>query len=484
MIRTILVRLAPVSETGYLRRPLRGPFCLLVVAVLSHGVGCAAVHAHEFLAQEQPLPASSDAVVSPPSHASVPPEAADGPVAAVATSGDADSSAATGDEEGDPEALSEAGDSRPGEPSAAPDSPTRIESAVDDGNRGDGREVIAPDVERAHDPAVDFGQEDPAADAGQGSGADPEPGAGTDPEVDSEADPAADSAADGGVIQVLESGQEAVARTVVNLSRAMDRMLGAREIYPDELYDSIMRVRFIQRFDDAGGSRLEPRVSGRVSLPGAEERWSVIFFSDDYEDPLDRERGTDRELDEQTRGSIALRYLKPLRDNAKTSLSIGLRTGPIDTILRGRLWYELDVGKLAIRPEQTLFWYNERGLGTSTWLRFEHPLSGLKLLRSESGATWFRRDERFYYDQIFSLLQPLSKRRGLLWQIGMQAESEPNANVTNYYAQVRWRSLVHRDWLIFELRPQLIRERANDFHLERRIFVGFELLFGDPFRIR
>lgn len=336
--------------------------------------------------------------------------------------------------------------------------------------------------------AAAVGEADVEAEADGEAEAGAEAGTGADTDTDTDdavLDPdAEEDEEDGPVFQALETSQEAVARTVVNLSRAMDRMLGAREVYPDEEYDSILRVRFFQRIDDSGGSRLEPRISGRVSLPGAEQRWSVIFFSDDYDDPLDRERGTDRELDQTTRGSVALRYLKPIRDRAKTSLSVGLRTGPVDMILRGRLWYEFDAGKLAIRPEQSLFWYDERGLGAATWLRFEYPLSGLKLLRSESGATWFNRDERFYYDQIFSLLQPLSHRRGLLWQLGMQAESRPNAHVTNYYAQVRWRSLIHRDWLVFEVRPQIISERENDFHFEHRIYVGFELLFGDPFRVR
>lgn len=284
--------------------------------------------------------------------------------------------------------------------------------------------------------------------------------------------------ASGVVMQALQGGQAALTRGVVRLSRGMDRMLGARQTLPDEAYDSVLRARFMQRLDDAGGSRLEPQVSGRVSLPGAEERWSLIFLSDDYDDPVDRERGTDRELDETTRRSIALRYLQPLR-RWQSSLSAGLRSGePIDLLVRGRLWRDFNVGTLGIRPAQTVFWYDQRGLGTSTELRFEYPLGIMKLLRSESNATWFHRDEQFYYDQVFSLLHPLSRRRALLWQIGMQAESEPNHNVSNYYAQVRWRSLLHSSWLILEVRPQIIRERENDFRVDRRLYFGFELLFG------
>lgn len=308
-------------------------------------------------------------------------------------------------------------------------------------------------------------------------------------EAPPEGEPAGEEAAEepeasepGPMLQALEGGQEALSRTVFSLSRRMDRMLGARETYPDEAYGSLLRMRFIQRLDDAGGSRLEPEVNGRISLPGAERRWSLIFLSDDFDDPLDRERRTDRELDETTRRSIALRYLKPL-EGWQTSLSVGLRSGqPIDLLTRGRVWRDFRAGSFGIRPGQSVFWYDERGLGASTELRLEYPLDLRKLVRSDSSATWFHRDEQFYYDQVFSLLHSLGPRRGLLWQLGMQAESEPNAHVTRYYAQVRWRSLIHSNWLIFELRPQLIRERENAFRVERRLFLGFELLFGDTGR--
>jgi hypothetical protein len=470
MIGATFVRFASVSATTHSRRPLRGLFPMFVAAALCLGPGCAS--AHESSMSEELSSAGAEMLAAQPLVEPVDGANEVDSGEGMITSGSMPTDAA---EQNAAEVEGEAAGSI--DSAAEPDGQT--DEASEDGAEG------MPEADDTESDSISDTEPDADADSvEEDAPAAVQPSSDTDAESEGDPEGAEGEGEAGPVIQVLETGQEKLSRTVVGLSRAMDRMLGAREVYPDELYDSILRVRFIQRVDDSGGSRLEPRVSGRLSLPGAEERWSVIFFSDDYEDPVDRERGTDRELDEQTRGSIALRYLRPLRDNAQTSLSVGLRTGPIDTILRARLWYEFSARKLSIRPEQTLFWYDERGLGTSTWLRLEYPLPGLNLLRSESGATWFRRDEQFYYDQVFSVLQPISKRRGLLWQIGMQAESEPNAHVTNYYAQVRWRSLVHRDWLVFELRPQLIRERDNDFHLERRIYVGFELLFGDPFRLR
>jgi hypothetical protein len=284
----------------------------------------------------------------------------------------------------------------------------------------------------------------------------------------------------GVVMQSIYEGQEAVSRTVITMSRRMDRMFGTTEIFPDEEYDSLLRLRLIQRIDEGGGGELEFTAGGKLSLPGTERRLSLVLLTDDYDDPLDRERGTDRELEETTRRSLALRLLRP-SEIWKTAVSVGLRSGdPVDLLTRFSIWRDFQPGDLHVRPGQSIFWYDERGVGTATNLRVQHPLGTSMLLRSDSGATWFKREDQFYYDQIFSLLQPLGRRRDLLWQIGAQGESEPNKHVTRYYAQVRLRSVVHRDWLIVELRPQALHERENEFRTQLRLYVGFELLFGDP----
>lgn len=285
---------------------------------------------------------------------------------------------------------------------------------------------------------------------------------------------------DSGMLQSIYEGQEAISRTVRTMSQRMDRMFGTTEGFPDEAYDSVLRLRFIQRIDEGGGGELEANAGGKLSLPGTQERLSLVFLTDDFDDPLDRERRTEREIEENTRQSLALRLFRP-SDRWKTAISAGLRSGdPIDLLMRLSLWRDFEPGSWHIRPSQSIFWYDERGAGGRTGFRVEHPLGATMLLRSDSSSTWFQREETFYYDQVFSLLQPIGRRRDLLWQVGLQAESQPNDHVTRYYAHVRWRSVVHRDWLVLELRPQILRDRENAFRTQLRLFLGFELLFGDP----
>lgn len=328
-------------------------------------------------------------------------------------------------------------------------------------------------VDDAHDTT------EPSPVAEPPSGAEPTPGAEPLSEEDGGAS-AVGGDQPGTFMQSIYDSQEAISESIRMLSQRMDAMFGTTDQFPDEAYDSVLRLRFIQRVDEGGGGRFEFGASGKLSLPGTEERLSLVFQSDDFDDPLDRERSRERELEEPTRRSVALRLNRP-SERWRSSISAGLRSGePIDLLTRVRVWRDFEHRRLWYRPGQSLFWYDERGLGATTEFRMQHPLaSTTMLLRSDSTATWFKREVQVYYDQTFSLLQPLGRRRDLLWQIGAQAEREPNYRVENYYAQVRWRSVVHRDWLVVEVRPQVLRERENDFRTQLRLFFGFELLFGD-----
>ncbi len=300
-----------------------------------------------------------------------------------------------------------------------------------------------------------------------------------DSEVPGDLQELEDSEEPGGFMRSIDDTQGAISRTVTGMSRRMDLKFGTLETFPDEAYDSVLRLGIFQRFDQGGDGQLEFRAGGKLSLPSTQKRLSLVFLTDDFDDPLDRERGTDPVLvEEQTRQSLALRLLQPVK-RWRTDVSVGLRANPIDLLTRFSVWRDFSAGDLGIRPKFSVFWYNERGTGGSTDLRLQHPLGASMLLRSDSSATWFERDVQVYYDQAFSLLQPVGRRRDLLWQIVAQAEREPNYRVSRYYAQVRWRGVLYRDWLIMELRPQAMRERENLFRTQLRLYIGFELLFGD-----
>ncbi len=277
---------------------------------------------------------------------------------------------------------------------------------------------------------------------------------------------------------MIEGTQTALSNAVIGLSRGIDRFMGTEAEYEDADYDSLLRMSTAYRHD-ATGNDYDMSLGGSLSLPGTEDRLQLVFESDDPDDPAERDRETAREdEDERARQYFGLRFLNPFRYvESETSFRIPSRL-PVDMRSRLRVWRDFEAGAWRIRPRATLF--NSRASGTGhTWdIGVRRPVGETLSFRSSTAATRFRRDGYFEYDQTLSLIQPLARRRDIVWQIGADGVSEPTAQVTLYYAQISWRSVVHHDWLVARLRPQWRRAREDDFSTEFRFYAGFDVLFG------
>lgn len=299
------------------------------------------------------------------------------------------------------------------------------------------------------------------------------------------------------LMERIDSFQETVADRVVRISRGVDWFLGGEGLLDDEEYDSVLRIetRYVHDPEDGGFSTL---IGGSIHLPEFDDRLQIVFEDEDADDPAarDRERGA-RSPDDGTRQQVGLDWLYPLRD---WSLSTGARLGSgerhlLDFRYRARLSRDFRPGRWRFRPRGTVFTSERTGGGHTVDFRIDRWLGADDRfrLRSETGATWFRREEQYYFDQTFQLRHRLSPKRDLRWEIGADAVSDPENTVTLYYAQIRLRSVVHRDWMVAEIRPQWIRERdeldanngnddvwSDDFSSRFRLVLGIDILFGGP----
>lgn len=275
---------------------------------------------------------------------------------------------------------------------------------------------------------------------------------------------------------MVDRAQESVSSGVIGLSRVTDRLLGTRAEYGDEAYDSILRMHMAYNHD-ALGNHYGMTLEGDLSLPGTEERVELVFESDNPDDPADRDRelrgeGTD------VRQYLGLRFLNPFRFvKTETSFRIPGRL-PMELRSQLRAWQDFQPGTWHLRPRVTVFDASATGTGYTMDLSLRRPVGNDMQFQSSTAATWFRREAQYYYDQTLSLIQPLGRRREIVWQIGAAGESEPEDRLTLYYAQFSWRRVVYRDWLLLEVRPQARRAIEDGFIPEFRFYLGLDLLFG------
>ncbi len=80
----------------------------------------------------------------------------------------------------------------------------------------------------------------------------------------------------------LETNRDRVSRNVTNLGRNLDDWLAGDGV-GERSNESYLRLKLNQQFSDTGAYYSNVRLSGRIDLPRATERWKLIFESEQTE---------------------------------------------------------------------------------------------------------------------------------------------------------------------------------------------------------
>ena len=79
--------------------------------------------------------------------------------------------------------------------------------------------------------------------------------------------------------------------------------------------------------------------------------------------------------------------------------------------------------------------------------------------------------------QDLSLFHKLDSRRALLYQVSVLGVTRPQTQVTDYVALLVYRYRLHREWIFFELSPQLHFPKVRDFRPSGALSMRLEFLF-------
>jgi hypothetical protein len=99
------------------------------------------------------------------------------------------------------------------------------------------------------------------------------------------------------------------------------------------------------------------------------------------------------------------------------------------------------------------------------------------LFRATSNATWLKDKNNFDLRQDFSIYHTINERTALLYQASVIGISNPQYEVTDYVAMIHYRYRLHRQWMFFELSPQLHFPKENNFQSSFALSMRLEVLF-------
>ncbi len=283
--------------------------------------------------------------------------------------------------------------------------------------------------------------------------------------------------------EYLDDTHRIITSTFLTIPNGIDGFFGATRV-EEESNASLMRLSLEPRLEKGNEWSFITRVRIKLVLPHTEKRLRLVLESSPEEalqEPAEGLAGESSPLDavrsaEQTAAIQAI-LRETRRWHVNLSSGIKLHT-PIDPFVRLRAWGALPLEKWQIRLTQTVFWFDSIGLGETTRLDFERPLDVDTLFRASSQATWHRDDDTFHLGQELHLFYRHSRDRAIAYRLAAFGISEPTTHATDYYFDVRYRVRTWREWLFFEIGPQLHYPKADDFDLTPSLNFKLEAIFG------
>lgn len=254
---------------------------------------------------------------------------------------------------------------------------------------------------------------------------------------------------------------------------ASDRIL-------EEAAGSYVRWRndFIQ--NEEGGTDFNTNLTFSVELPKISSKLKLIFEGDQDQQLQDVLPGGQTDGQDN---NLGLRLDVKKTDRSKFDFSVSAKPR---IRLRYRYTYPFS-DQFLTRFTQEI--QNEKGVnGARTRLDFEKAFLPLKLFRSTTEVFVTEDLPGIDWSQAFILFQRITRKSSVSYESSAVGVTEPDSLATNYRLGIRYRQNIHRDWLFFEITPDItwpitLSDDRDEVIRERRsvlsLLVRFEVHFGN-----
>ena len=254
---------------------------------------------------------------------------------------------------------------------------------------------------------------------------------------------------------------------------ASDRVL-------EEVGGSYVRWRndFVQNEED--GFDFNTNLNFSVELPKISSKLQLIFEGDEDQDLQDVLPG---ETEDASSNNLGLRLDVKDTDRSKFNISVSAKPR---IRLRYRYTYPFS-DEFLVRFTQEI--QNEKGInGARTRVDFEKAFLPLKLFRATTEGFLAEDVPGVDWSQSFVLFKRITRKSSVSYEASAVGITEPDSLITNYRLGVRYRQNIHRDWLFFEITPDItwpitLSDDREEVIRERRsvlsILARFEVHFGN-----
>lgn len=246
-----------------------------------------------------------------------------------------------------------------------------------------------------------------------------------------------------------------------------------------------LKVRFSLFAEDESDIEYDVRAGLRLDLPILEDRLHLLIAGDpDEEDgfrTVSGAEGTSPTLaDDEEDFSLSLRYFIKRTALRHLSLRSGLRwrDGMPAVFLEPRYRHTVPLDPWTFRFTQRLTTITDGTVRARSLFDFDRQVREKLFFRASAEGIWDKDDHGYAYGAGLSLYQPFSRRRTLVYGWSNGFVTHPHHRLENVTLSLRYRQRIFRDWLFYEVVPQVSFPREEDYEATPGILFRLEVVFG------
>jgi hypothetical protein len=249
---------------------------------------------------------------------------------------------------------------------------------------------------------------------------------------------------------------------------------------PNNLAESTstqFRIRPELYYRQEQGFKFKFRASVKIRLPSKGGRVSFIAGADE-----NGEGSGDNGSEDDDEGIVGLQFF--LKDSIKWNASItaGVKFNDFAGFVGPRFRYRTAMGEnSSMRFTQTFRWQTNNYWDIGTRLDLNFVLSDRFFFRQTVYGRWRgeESDEKGYRTRLSSVLsQKLTYTTGLQYDFSTIFHTKPDNHVDKYTLALRFRQRTSREWLYYEIVPQVSFEDQFDYDANFGIRLRLEMFFG------
>lgn len=287
------------------------------------------------------------------------------------------------------------------------------------------------------------------------------------------------------VVAVVDSTHRIISESVTGTARWIDSFFSDPRI-ENEIGKSRLKVRFSLFAEEEEGTEYDVHTNLRLHLPVLEDRLHLLVAGDpedenDFRAASGSEWHTPELADREEAVSASLRYylIQTLARNVSLRGGLRLRSGTPTLFLEPRFRQSVPLDPWLFRFTQRFIAFTNGELQARTSFDLDRQLHSSLFLRTAAEGSWFSDEHGYFYSLGVSLFQPLDHWRVLEYSWGNAFQTHPHHRLEETVLRVRYRQRIWRDWLFYEVVPQLAFPREKNFSAAPGILLRLEMIFGD-----